>query len=91
MSVTIETIQAQGDAPVHHGFTISGVTDDARQNVQVFYEIPANGVQSANLRVISDDRGFWCIAFPGDFQTGTEVTAFARNGSTELAWKTQVL
>ncbi|MCR4378430.1 MAG: hypothetical protein NUV50_10115 [Rhodospirillales bacterium] len=91
MSVSIEFILAQGDAPVHRGVTILGVTDEARQNVQVYYEIPLNGVQSANLRAVSDDLGRWAVAFPGDFTTGTEVTAFARNGSAELAWLTKVL
>jgi len=91
MSVNIEFILPLGNAPVHHGFTILGVTHEARQNVQVYYEIPANGVQSANLRAVSDDQGKWSVAFPGDFKAGTEITAFARNGSAELAWLTKVL
>lgn len=91
MSVTIKSIAPQGAAPVHHGFAIAGVTSEARQNVQVYYEIPWNGVQSANLRAVSDDECRWSVAFPGDFKTGTEVTAYARNGSAELAWLTQVL
>lgn len=91
MSVTIEFILPQGDAPVHHGFTILGVTDKPQQNVQVYYEIPLNGVQSANLRAVSDERCRWGVAFPGDFKAGTEVTAYARNGSAELARLTKVL
>ena len=91
MSVTIQSIEPEGKGPLHDTFLISGVTDEGRQNVQVYYEIPSFGVQSANLRAISDDRGYWCIAFSGPFKTGTEVTAYARNGAAELAWKTQVL
>lgn len=91
MTVHIEDIQPQGDAPLHHGFAISGVTNEAQQNVQVYYEIPLNGVQSANLRAVSDDQCNWRVVFPGDFSAGTEITAFARNGSAELAWMTRVL
>lgn len=91
MSVSIEFILAQGDAPVHRGVTILGVTDEARQNVQVYYEIALNGVQSANLRAVSDDLGRWAVGFSGDFRVGTEITAYARNGSAELAWLTKVL
>ncbi|HEY9163813.1 MAG TPA: hypothetical protein VIN57_04300 [Magnetovibrio sp.] len=91
MSVTIQNITPQGNAPIHHGFAISGVTSEARQNVQVYYEILVNGVQSANLRAVSDDNCCWSISFPGDFTAGTEITAYARNGSAELAWLTQVL
>ena len=91
MTVHIENIYPQGAAPVHHGFAISGVTDEAQQNVQVYYEIPLNGVQSANLRAVSDDLGNWSVVFAGDFKAGTEITAFARNGRAELAWLTRVL
>lgn len=91
MSVTIEYIEALGDAPVHHGFAISGATHEAQQNIQVYYEIPLNGVQSANLRAVSDDLGNWSVVFPGDFKEGTEVTVYARNGSAELAWLTRRL
>lgn len=91
MSVNIEFILPLGNAPVHHGFTILGVANEAHHNIQVYYEIPANGVQSANLRTVTDAQGKWSVAFPGDFKVGTEITAFARKGSAELAWLTKVL
>ena len=89
MSVTIKSIAPQGTTPVYSGFTIFGVTSEAGQNVQVYYEILQNGVQSANLRAVSDNHGCWSVSFPGDFKVGTEVTAYARNGSAELAWLTR--
>ncbi len=89
--IQIEHIHPQGHPPLHHGFTIAGVTAEACQNVQVYYEIPTNGVQSANLPAVSDDEGNWKVSFPGDFRAGTEITAYARNGSAELAWLTTVL
>jgi len=91
MTVSIVNIQPQGAAPVHHGFAISGVAGEAQQNIQVYYEIPMNGVQSANLRAVSDNSGKWSVVFPGDFKAGTEITAYARKGSAELAWLTKVL
>lgn len=91
MSVRIERIEPLGEAPIHHGFVIIGATNEAQQNVQVYYEIPLNGVQSANLRAVSDDLGNWTVMFPGDFKIGTEITAYARNGSAELAWLTKRL
>jgi hypothetical protein len=91
MTVIIERIQPQGEAPVHHGFLIAGATQEAQQNIHVYYEIPQNGVQSANLRAVSDNLGHWSVVFPGDFKAGTEITAYARNGSAELAWLTKVL
>ena len=91
MSVSIEFILPLGQAPEHQGITVLGVTTEAQQDVQVYFEIPANGVQSANLRAISDDDGKWSVAFPGNFRVGTEITAFARKGSAELAWLTKII
>lgn len=91
MSVRIEFILPLGLAPMHHGFTISGVTNEAQRDVQVYYEIPSNGVQSANLRTVSDDQGKWSVAFAGEFKVGTEITVFARKGNAEIAWLTKVL
>ena len=89
--IDIKLILPQGDSPVFHGFAISGTTDQGRQNIQVYYEIPANGVMSANLPTVSDENGKWHVTFPGDFTPGTEITAYARNGNAALAQLTAVL
>jgi len=91
MSITIEHIEPLGHAPVHHGFAIRGAAHEAQQDIQVYFETLINGVQSANVRAVSDEHGRWMAVFPGDFQVGTEITAYARGGRAELAWKTQRL
>jgi len=89
--VTIERIQPQGDHPTYTGFTIQGHTSQGRKNVQVYYEIPANGVMSANMPTVSGEDGGWRVMFPGDFAPGTEITAYARSGTAALAQFTKVL
>ena len=80
-----------GNAPVHCGFTISGVTDDTQQNVHVYFETPVDGLQSANRPTVSDAQGQWSAAFPGPIAAGTKITAFARSAAGELARYTKVI
>lgn len=95
MTVTIHDVRAHvhanEPAARSKGLVIHGATTTALENVQVYYEIPSNGVQSANLRAVSDVTGYWQITFPGDFAAGTEVTVYARGVHTPLAWYTQTL
>lgn len=79
------------DSGAPHGLIIHGETTHGRQNVQVYFEIPANGVQSTNMRAVSDDMGNWQVIFPGEFRAGTEVTAYARGADAPLAWRTEIL
>lgn len=89
--IYIEFILPQGTAPAYSGFAILGHTAKGQQNVQVYYEMPAIGVMSANLTTVSDQEGKWKVAFLGDFTSGIEITAYARNGTAELARLTKVL
>lgn len=91
MSVTIDTILPGGEAPVFDGFAVSGATAQGGQNVMIFFEIPANGVQSANLTAVSDADGNWAVTFAGAFRQGTEVTAIARAAHERLARLTKKL
>ena len=85
MSVTIDTIRPGGEAPFFEGYAVTGSTQGRNQNVLIFYEIPANGVQSANLTAVSDTNGQWAVSFSGEFRQGTEITAIARSKNESLA------
>ena len=91
MSVTIYTIRPDGEAPLFEGFAVTGATQGSNQNVLIFYEIPANGVQSANLTAVSDADGHWAVSFAGAFRQGTEITAIARSRNESLARLTKTL
>lgn len=92
MTVTIQDLRPKADAHPHHSrLVIRGLVDKARHNVQVFYELTANGVQSANLSTVSNEYGEWHVEVPGDFPPGTEVTAFARAARSPLAFKTKTI
>ena len=96
MTVTIHDLRPLDAHPAYSrpyrpGLLITGATKAALQNVQVFYELTAKdkrpGVQSANLAVVSDERGHWRVEVPGDFAPGTEIKAFARAALAPLAIK----
>lgn len=90
MLVTIDAIRPSGEAPLFEGFAVSGGTSKGGQNVMIFYEIPSNGVQSANLTAVSDADGHWAVTFSGAFRQGTEVTAIARSKHESLARLTKI-
>ncbi|MBL4613836.1 MAG: hypothetical protein JKY27_03035 [Magnetovibrio sp.] len=89
--IAIEFVLPQGQAPAFSGFTIMGHTAKVLQNVQVYYEIPANGVMSANQTTVSDEDGKWRVMVRGEFLEGTEIIVYARNGTAELARFTKTL
>jgi len=78
------------DAP-YDGFSVLGVTEHASQHINVYYEIPDNGVMSANLPIVSDEQGKWRAVFHGKFRPGTEITAHAKSDDAALAQITKVL
>ncbi|MBL4748899.1 MAG: hypothetical protein JKY17_09245 [Magnetovibrio sp.] len=86
MTVTIDLI-----TPGQHGFTILGATNEALQDVHIYFQTSDLGHQSANLRATSNQNGQWIAAIPGDFPVGTKITAFARYGRAKLASLSQVL
>jgi hypothetical protein len=86
MTVSIETI-----TPAHRGFTILGFTQQALQDIHVYFQTSDNDSQSANVRATSDGSGRWAAYISGPFRKGTQITAFARTGRADLACLTQVL
>lgn len=92
MTVTIHDMRPEAGAHPHHSrLVIRGMVDKARHNVQVFYELTANGVQSANLSTVSNEHGEWRVEVPGAFAPGTEIKAYARVSSAPLAIKSITL
>ncbi|OEJ69272.1 hypothetical protein [Magnetovibrio blakemorei] len=81
----------QNEDAIYEGFTVLGVTEGGSENVNVYFEIPENGVMSANLPTVSDEDGHWRAVFHGKFRPGTEVTAYARGHDAALAHITKIL
>jgi len=81
-----------GDPAIpYNGFSVSGETEHANQHINVYYEIPDNGVMSANLPIISDEHGKWRAVFHGKFRPGTEITAHAKSDGAALVQITKII
>ena len=86
MTLSIERI-----THAHHGFTILGLTQQALQDVHVYFQTSDEGEQSANVRATSNQNGLWKATISGNFQSGTQITAYARTGRAQLVCLTEVL
>jgi len=85
------TVSIKNITPAPHGFTILGFTQQALQDIHVYFQTSDHDQQSANLRATSNGNGQWMAHISGPFAKGTQITAFARTGRADLASLTQVL
>lgn len=89
-AISVTTVSGLGSAPIYTGLSANG-SATAKATVRVYYEVPANGVKSADITTTADDSGAWSVKFNGEFSAGTEVTVVARLSDNTQAEKTETL
>jgi len=75
-TITISAAEGIGSAPFYTGLNVTG-TAAANETVRVHYEIPTNGVMSADLHATARVDGTWSVKFDGEFGECTDITVIA--------------
>ena len=75
-SISVSSITGMGQPDIYTGLKAEG-TATAGATIQVYYEIPSNGVMSSNMDTTVKSDGSWAVEFNGEFSAGTTVTVIA--------------